>query len=115
LTVGGMSAGLASGQKVIGPVTTTGTNTVGEIIDANLANGDNTFQVPSGATSVAIFLGHAPTATVKVRTNLNLIDGGLAIAPFTGTPWFKMDLVSGVTELILNANASVAAIELSFI
>lgn len=115
LTVSGMSAGLASGEKVIGPVTTTASNTVGTIIDTTLASGDNTFTVPSGSTCVAIFLGYSPSVTVKVRTNLNVIDGGMPIAPFGGTPWFKMDLVSGVTSIVLNASGSLAGVELTFI
>ena len=52
LTVAGASAGLASGQKVIGPVTITGNNTIGEILDATLASGDNTFAVPTGTTQL---------------------------------------------------------------
>ena len=115
MTIGGMSAGLASGAKAIGPVTTTGLNTVGTILDESLAVGDNAFAVPSGATSVAIFLGYAPAVTVKVRTNLNSSDAGLPISPMSGTPWFKMDLPTGVTSVILNASGSLAGVELSFI
>lgn len=120
LTVMGSSSGLASGQKVIGPVTMTGTNTVGTIIDANLSSGDNTFAVPSFPPSgqpyaVAIFLGSAPAVTVKVRTNLNVADGGLEIAPYSGLGFAVFPLPAGSTEIILNSSGSLAGIELTFV
>jgi hypothetical protein len=115
LTVTGMSAGLTSGYKVIGPITITGSNPVGEIIDVTLASGDNTFMVPAGATAVLLALGSASAVTVKVRTNLNSGDMGLSIAPFGGTGWAAFRLVTGVTSLILNASGSLPNVELSFI
>ena len=110
-----MAAGLVSGEKLIGPVTTTGSNLIGQIDDATLVAGDNTFAVPSGAIKVAIFLNSAPSVTVKIRTNLNSTDGGLEIAPVSGTPWFAMDLVTGVTSIILNSSGSLPGVELTFI
>lgn len=119
LTIQGMSAGLPSGQKQIGPLTITGNNPVGEILDATLAVGDNTFTVPSGsvgATAVLIVLGTGGVAaTVKVRTNLNASDQGLEIAPYSGIGFTVFPLPAGTTELILNASATVGPIELSFI
>lgn len=116
LTIGGMSAGLPSGYKVIGPVTTSGNMAIGQITDASLTSGDNTFSVPSGATSVAIFLGTEPSATVKVRTNLNIGDAGLPVAPLAeAISWMKFDLVTGVTNVILNSSASLTPVELTFI
>lgn len=115
LTVSGMSAGLTSGYKVIGPITITGANQIGEIIDATLSSGDNTFTVPSGATAVLVALGQAASTTVKVRTNLNSGDAGLPIGPFSGTGWAAFPLVTGVTQVILNASGTVGPIELSFI
>lgn len=115
LTVSGASAGLMTGQKVIGPITTTGANTIGTIIDSALNTGDNTFTVPTGATKVLIDLGSAPAVTVKVRTNLNSGDAGLPIAPYSSIGWTSFDLVAGVTSLVLNAASSIAAIELSFV
>ncbi len=118
LTVSGMSAGLASGQKTIGPVTTAGASLVGLLIDTTLVSGDNTFTLPTEETisAVAIFLG-TTTATVKLRTNLNSTDGGLQISPAvgTGTPWVKVDLPTGVTSIILHSSATVTGVELSFI
>ena len=120
LTVMGSSSGLASGQKVIGPVTMTGTNTVGTIVDANLSSGDNTFAVPSFPPSgqpyaVLITLGSAPNVTVKVRTNLNSGDGGLEIAPYSGLGWTVFPLPAGTTELILNSSGSLTGIDSSFV
>ena len=115
LTVSGMAAGLVSGEKLIGPVTSTGNNLIGQIDDATLVAGDNTFAVPAGAVKVAVFLGSAPAVTVKVRTNLNALEAGLPIAPVSGTPWFAMDLTTGVTSIILNSSGSLPGIELTFI
>jgi hypothetical protein len=116
LTVNGMSAGLVSGEKVLGPITMTGSNTVGQITDASLSSGDNTFSVPpSGAYAVAILLGQSTAVTVKVRTNLNSGDVGLEIAPASGTAYAVFPLPTGVTELILNASGSLPGIELWFI
>lgn len=118
LTVMGLSAGLVSGQKAIGPVTMTGISTVGQIVDATLNTGDNTFTLPSGQTvsAVAIFLG-TTAMTVKVRTNLDSGDAGVAIAPYVGagTPWAVLPLPSGVTSVILNASGSVTGVELNYI
>jgi hypothetical protein len=115
LTIGGMSAGLPGGQVVFGPVTTTGSNPIGEVIPVSLAAGDNVVVVPAGAVAVAIFLGQAPAVTVKVRTNLNSGDAGTPIAPVSGTPWYKQDLPAGVTEVILNSSGSLPNIQVSFI
>lgn len=115
MTVSGASAGLATGQKVIGPITTTGNNTIGTILDDPLASGDNTFAIPVGASKVLINLGQGVSATVKLRTNLNSGDAGLPIAPYTTTGWTAFDITTGMTSLILNASTTVTQIELSFI
>lgn len=115
LTVTGMSAGLTSGYKVLGPITITGSNQVGGISDATLTVGDNTFPVPVGATAVLIALGQSSAVTVTVRTNLNNADGGLPVGPFGGTQWAAFPLVAGVTSIILHASGSLPLVELSFI
>lgn len=115
LTVTGMSAGLTSGYKVIGPVTITGSNAVGEIIDATLSAGDNTFAVPVGATAVLLALGQGASVTVTVRTNLNSADAGMPVGPFGGTQWAVFPIVTGVTQLILHSSGSQPGVELSFI
>lgn len=118
LTLTGMAAGLPSGQKTIGPVTMQGSSTIGQIIDATLQAGDNTFSLPEGYTftAVAIFLGPGGTAaTVKVRTNLNSSDAGLHIAPCGGPNFAAVPLPVGTTTLILNASATVNNVELNFI
>lgn len=111
LTIEGMSAGLPSGQKVIGPVTMTGSATVGGITDAALSTGDNTFTVPSGASGVAVFLGTS-SVTVTLRTSSNSGDSGL---PIGGSGFVVFPLVSGVTTVILHASGSLPGVELSFI
>lgn len=116
VTLTGLSAGLASGEKIIGPVTYTGTTPgVGEIIDSSLASGDNDFAVPPGASFLVLFLGSSPGVTVKVRTNLNSGDAGLPVAPYGGSGFVAFPLASGVTTVILNASAGLTGIELSFI
>jgi hypothetical protein len=115
LTLTGMAAGLASGQKTIGPVTMTGGSVVGQLTDATLATGDNTFPVPPGAFAVAIFLGNSVAATVKLRTNLDAGDAGVQIAPYGGVGFAAFPLPAGTTSVILNASAAVAGAELSFI
>lgn len=115
LTVTGMSAGLLTGQKVMGPMTTTGNTAIGGIIDSALTTGDNTFAVPSGSVKVLINLGYACPASVLLRSNLNSGDAGYPIAPYASVGWSSFDLVAGTTELILHASVSVTAIELSFI
>jgi len=116
LTLGGMSAGLVSGEKVLGPVTMTGSNTVGQITDASLSSGDNVFTLPpSGAVAVAILLGQAPAVTVTYRTNLDSGDTGAPIAPVSGVAFAVLPLPTGVTEIILNASESLPGIELWFI
>lgn len=115
LTVSGMSGGLPSGMKTIGPVSMVGVKVVGGITDASLISGDNTFSVPAGAVAVVIFPGTTPAATIKVRTNLNASDAGLPISPYTALGWAAWPLPSGTTSVILNSSGSVAGVELSFI
>lgn len=112
LTIMGASAGLSSGQKTIGPATMTGNATVGAILDATLASGDNTFSVPTGATAVAIFLGTGSTTTIKVRTNLDAADAGIQVG---GSGFVAFPLPAGSTQVVLNASGVLAGVELSFI
>lgn len=115
MTVSGASAGLATGQKVIGPITTTGNNTIGTILDVTLVSGDNVLTVPTGASKVLINLGQGVPATVAVRTNLNSGDAGLPIGPYTTVGWTAFDLVSGVTTITLNSSTTLTGVELSFV
>lgn len=112
-TISGMSAGLASGSKIIGPNTMPGGSIVGEILDATLATGDNTFTVPTGAVAVAVFLPSTNVAAIKVRTNLDSGDAGLPVNP--SGPWFAWPLMIGTTSLILNAASGGAVVEITYI
>lgn len=114
MTYIGAAAGLPGGQNVLGPVTTTGNNTVGGRIPISLSSGDNTFSIPTGSTSVAVILPQGISATVTFRTNLNSGDTGTAIAPVTVVTWFKKDIVSGETSVILNSSSTVTGAELDF-
>ena len=115
LSVSGAVAGLTSGQVVIGPVTTTGNNIIGEVIITSLVTGDNTFAVPAGSVKVAIFLGTSATTTVLLRTNLNSGDSGTPIAPVNGTPWVALDIPSGVTSYTLHSSGSLSGVQLNFV
>jgi hypothetical protein len=114
MTLTGMSSGPTTGQKTTLLVTDIAAGTVSETVDASLVMGDNTFAVPAGASRVAI-TPPAGTAVVKVRTNLNSGDAGLQVAPYSGTPFVSFALVAGTTSVILNASATVAGVEISFI
>ena len=115
LTVSGAVAGLTSGQVVIGPVTTTGNNIIGEVVITTLSTGDTTFAVPAGSVKVAIFLGTSATTTVTLRTNLNSGDAGVPIGPVTGTPWTALDIPTGVTSYILHSSGSLPGVQLNFV
>lgn len=112
LTVGGLASGLLTGQKIIGPLTDTGSATVGQVTDLSLASGDNTLSVPAGATHVLIELPATNALELKIRSNLNASDGGLPIGP---TGWVKVPLFTGTTSLIINAAGSTGTIEATFI
>ena len=106
VTVTGLAAGLPGGEKILGPITVTGTATIGEILDLTLSSGDTTITIPTGAIGVVFIPPVNNTATIKYRTSANSSDGGLPIAPtqpfvhvFNGTP----------SSLILNASVGLSA------
>lgn len=114
LTVTGLAAGLASGEKIIGPLTATGTALISTIVSSTLASGDNTFSVPDGAVAALIVFPTAITATVKVR--LNSDTGGCTVAPVSSNSYATIPLISGCSSIILNASAAVSTYtEISFI
>src|SRR5437879_5940494 len=101
ITITGSAGSLGSGSKTIGPVTITGSATIGEILDVSLASGDNTIAIPLGATAVVIVPPASNAVALKLRSSLNSGDAGLPIhvtSPtvyaFPGTP---------PTTLIINA------------
>lgn len=112
-TITGLAAGLSSGSKTIGPNTMTGSAVIGEVLDATLSTGDNTFAVPTGASAVTVFIATTNTAEIKIRTSLNPVDVGLPINP--AGPWVTWPLFSGTTTVVLNAASGGAAVELTFI
>jgi hypothetical protein len=114
LTIGGMAAGLPGGYKAIGPITMTGLNTIGSIIDTTLASGDNTFTIPTGAFAVLIALG-SPSGTIKLRTSVDSGDTGVNVSPQSGIGFIVIPLPSAATTVILNSSGTQAGVELSFI
>lgn len=112
LTVTGLAAGLLSGEKVIGPLTLTGSALIGTILDEPLAVGDNTLAVPEGAAACLIVLPSANTSVLRLRTSTNPADTGV---PFGPSGWLVLPIASGVTSLIINTASQVAGIEVSFI
>jgi len=113
-TITGMSAGLQSGEKIIGPLTATGSSVIGTITDATLSSGDNTFTVPTGSVAVLIVFPVSMSATVKVRTSAD--SGGCSIAPQNGANFAMLPLPSSASTVILNASGAVTTpSELTFI
>lgn len=114
-TVTGASAGTPTGQKIIGPITFTGTTAgIGSTNDVTLVSGDNTITVPTGASGVVITLGSGPAATVQIRTNLDT-GTGCSMAPYSGTGAIAFPITTGVTSLILKSSTTQAGVEVSFI
>jgi hypothetical protein len=111
LTITGLAAGLATGQKTVGPLTLTGGAVIGEIRDLTLATGDTTVPVPAGAVAALIALPSSNVAALTLRTNLNSGDSGLPLGP---TGWAVIPFAAGVSALIVHASASATA-EATFI
>ncbi len=112
-TITGMSAGLQGGEKIMGPNTMSGGSTVGTILDATLATGDNIFTVPSLAVGCTIFIPSTNTSALYLRSNLDPADTGLPVNP--SGPWVAWPLVSGQTQVIIHATVGGASVELWFI
>lgn len=112
LTIGGKAEG-PTGQIDIGPVTITGSNVIGAVDSLELASGDNTISVPKGAVAVVIvFTAIYEGPEVKIRTNLNPLDGGL---PVTGQGFAVFPLITGTTSIILHAASATTLVGLIFI
>jgi hypothetical protein len=113
LTIGGSSDGLLAGSNVIGPVTINGKTILGDRWAQPLAAGDNTFQVPNEATAaLVVFPFTLEGPEVKIRTNLDALDGGLPV-PASGFAVFP--LLAAVTSVILHASGGVGVTEMAFI
>lgn len=114
LTVTGMAAGLQSGEKIIGPITATGSSTIGTIIDTALSSGDNTITIPTGAVAVLIIFPISMSATVKVRTSADT--GGCSVTPQNSATFCLLPLPSTASTVILNASSAVTlTTEITFI
>lgn len=112
LTIGGAVNGLLSGEKVIGPITMTGTAVIGQIDDLTLQAGANTFAVPTGAYAVLIALASTNTQAVKVCTSLDEAPG-VTVGP---TGFVVLPLPAGATSMTLTVvGGGSTLVELSFI
>lgn len=107
-TVSGMSAGEPAGQRSFGPITIQGTVVIGDTFSGPLVMGDNTLSVPIGSVAVMVITPQNNTATVKLRTNTNNADGGLALNP-GGLPTVYPFPTTAPTSIILNAAVAVSA------
>lgn len=113
-TVSALAAGLPGGQSINETYTIVGANVIGETLSLNLASGDNTIAVPSGAISVGIVLPNTNNQTVKFRTSLNSTDAGLTLS---ATDQFGPYVFRGLTvaSIILNASATVTGVQVTFL
>ena len=115
-TVAGLASGLATGSKLMGPLTITGTAVVGETLDLNLSSGDTTVTIPPNAVAAWIVPPSTNTQALKVRTSANSGDAGLPISatdPFG--PYSFRAVSPAPTTLIVNAAGTVTGVEIVFI
>jgi hypothetical protein len=91
-----------------------GKTVIGDRWAQELAAGDNTFAVPKEATAVLIVFPFVLEAgEVKIRTNLDALDGGL---PVPAAGYVVFPLLASVTSLVLHVVAGgVGVTELTFI
>ncbi len=112
LRIGGMVAGMLTGEKIIEGPTDVGKAIVGTVTDVELAAGDNTITVPKEAVHVLIVFPFASSPSeVKIRTNKNGADAGLPVA---ASGFVKWPIVAGTTSLIING-AVTGTTELTFV
>ncbi len=112
LNVGGLVAGMLTGEKIITGPTDVGKAIVGTITDVELIAGDNTIAVPKEAVHVLIVFPFAASpGEVKIRTSKNSGDAGLPVA---ASGFVKWPIVSGTTSIIING-AVTGTTELTFI
>jgi len=107
LTVSGAVVGMLSGEKFVGPISSTNANTVSSIVSVTLTSGDNSIAIPSQAVVAMIVLSSSITQTIKVRTNLD--SGGCTIGNPNYAPFTVIPVPSGATSLVLNASAATSA------
>jgi len=105
--------GLATGTKTVTPTPVVLTTAVADITgDIDLAIGDNTISVPSGATYVVLeFPITAGTITLKGAGG----DTGVQLLSNTTMTLFMLLLVSGETSIILNSTAVVENVQANFV
>ena len=114
LTLGGMVAGLPSGNMDFGPASVNGKRTIGDVIEVLLeANVDYVVKIPSEAKQWAVFFVTASSAAeIKVGSNLVTTTNGMPVAAqgFASNP-----VPSGMTELKFKSPSPPSSFQLAFI
>lgn len=106
ITITGLSASEPAGQRSFGPLTVTGTQVIGETLEAPLASGDNTFAIPTGSVAALILTPTNGTANLTLRTSSNSGDTGLPING-AGFPFVYCFPATIPASLIINSSAAV--------
>ena len=113
ITIGGMAAGLTSGEKVIGPLSIPGTAVIGQVSDFTLASGDTTVPVPSGAVAFVFVPPVNFSGSIKYRSTY--ADIGSYISPANPSV-ISFDAVNTPTNLYFHASTSSSSFaEITFI
>ena len=90
-------------------------STITRVNSSNLAllqPGDNTINVPSGATFAVIEI---PTTPETVKWKGDPADVGTQMLSNTDSDLFCVMLVKGLSTFILNASDTIASVEINFI
>ena len=110
ITISGSVTSLPSGTKTL-TGTITSAAAVGEVTDVTLASGDNTIDVPTGATAVLITPPSGNAVALKLKGNSG--DTGILIHKTFPT---VLALDATQTTFIVNAaTTTAAATEFSFV
>jgi hypothetical protein len=105
-------SGLPTGSKTVAPPGVSLVAAVGKIVEVDLAIGDNSIAVPTGATYAVIeFPITLATVTLKNAGG----DSGNTLFIGATQALFMVLLVQNATALILNATILVSGVEVSFL
>ena len=108
-TLTGTTGTVGAGQANLEPTVISGNLGVGGMLPITLASGDNTIAVPTGAVGVTIVPPAGNATAIKVRTSLNLGDGGCPINPGAG---FYTQQFPGTppTSIVINAGSAISGV-----
>ena len=103
ITVTGLSASEPAGERVFGPISIRGSQVIGETLFVPLAQGDNTFSVPTGAVAALLVGPTNGAAQLTLRTDVNSTDLGLAFNG-QGSPMVYPFPTATPATLIINSS-----------